>query len=53
MFEIVQHFSVTLVVVGKEDYGDDHSHFHPPPPLSVFIAANLKYKLIHFINVYI
>ena len=27
MFEIVQHFIVTLLIVEKEDEGDDPSHF--------------------------
>jgi hypothetical protein len=54
MFEIVQHFLVTLLIVEKEDEGDDHSHFNLFFFfLSFFIAANQKYKLIHFINVYI
>jgi len=53
MFEIVQHFLFTLLIVEKEDEGDDHSHFHLFFFLSLFIATNQKYKLIHFINVYI
>jgi hypothetical protein len=45
MFEIVQHFLFTLLIVEKEDEGDDHSHFHLFFFLSLFIATNQKHKL--------